>query len=135
MAKEQREMAPDLLSRLTELLGLSARRVRRKLRWGRLLILVPTETDQDADRPKSENAQLVQALRERIGALEQRLDRVEAERRQLVQEADAERTMLLQAIVEANKSKWPGLWAWLKHVWLGETTKSDRPEYRRQSPV
>jgi hypothetical protein len=113
------------LSRLGEFLGLSDRAVRRKLRWGRLLILVPAEADRDFDQPGAEAAQMLQALRERIGALEQRLDKAEADRRLIIQQTDAERTMLLEAIIEANQSRWPGLWPWLRRVWLGESVKPD----------
>jgi hypothetical protein len=126
MPRDQREIQRAYLSRLGEFLGLSDEAVRRKLRWGRLLLLVPAETDQDLNRPRAENAQMIRALQERIGALEQRLDKAEADRRLLIQQADAERTMLLEAIIEANMSKWRGLWPWFKRLWLGESAKSDR---------
>jgi hypothetical protein len=73
-------------------------------------------------------------MKDRIGALEQRLDKAEADRRLLIQKADAERMMLLEAIIEANKSKWPGLWPWLKRLWLGETVNSDRSERAHRLP-
>jgi hypothetical protein len=121
----QRERQRAYLSRLGEFLGLSDRAVQRKLRWGRLLLLVPAEADQDFDQPRAESAQIIQALRERISALEQRLDKAEADRRLIIQQADAERTILLEAIIEANRSKWPGLWPWWRRFWLGNTVNSD----------
>jgi transposase len=121
------------LSRLGEFLGLSDKAVRRKLRWGRLLLLVPAEMGQGLDLPTGD-AQMVRAMKDRIDALEQRLDKAETDRRLLIQKADAERMMLLEAIIEANKSKWPGLSPWLKRLWLGETVNSDRSERAHRLP-
>jgi hypothetical protein len=121
------------LSKLGKFLGLSDNAVRRKLRWGRLLLLVPAEMGQDLDLPRGD-AQMIQVMKDRIGALEQRLDKAEADRRLLIQQADAERMMLLEAIIEATKLKWPGLWPWLKRVWLGETVNSDRSERTHRLP-
>jgi hypothetical protein len=73
-------------------------------------------------------------MKERIGALEQRLDKSDADRRMLIQKTDAERTMLLEAIIDANKSKWPGLWPWLRRLWLGEAVNSDRSEQIHRLP-
>ena len=134
MPRDQRETQRAYLAKLGEFLGLSDRVVRRKLRWGRLLLLVPVGTDEDFDQPRTETAQMMQTLQERIGALEQRLDRAEADRRVLLQQADAERTMLLEAIIEANQSKWPGLWPWLRRLWLGEIVKSNRFERTHTIP-
>jgi hypothetical protein len=121
------------LSRLGAFLGLSDKAVRRKLRWGRLLLLVPAEMGQGLDLPTGD-AQMVRAMKDRIDALEQRLDKAETDRRLLIQKADAERMMLLEAIIEANKSKWPGLSPWLKRLWLGETVNSDRSERAHRLP-
>ena len=128
MPRDRRKTQCAYLSRLGELLGLSDKAVQRKLRWGRLLLLVPAETSQELDPPTGENTQMIQALQERIGALEQRLDKAEADRRLLIQQAEAERMMLLEAIIEANTPKWPGLWPWWRRLWLGENDKSGRVE-------
>jgi hypothetical protein len=130
----QRETQRAYLAKLGEFLGLSDRAVRRKLRWGRLLLLVPADTDEDLDPPRTETAQMIRALQERIGALEQRLDRAEVDRRVLLEQTDAERTMLLEAIIEANQWKWPGLWPWLRRLWLGETVKCNRFERTHTIP-
>lgn len=127
MATEHRAAQSDYLSSLAELLGLSISRLRRKLRWGRLLIVLSPKADQEVDQPRSANIEIVRALQDRVRSLEDRLDKTEAERRQLIQDAEAERTMLLQAIIEAQRSNWPGLWPWLKGIWLGDTaTQSAR---------
>ena len=83
MPEDRRETQRAYVSGLGELMGLSEKAVRRKLRWGRLLLLVPAETGRELDQPTADNAQMLQALRERIGALEQRLDKAEADRRLL----------------------------------------------------
>jgi hypothetical protein len=126
MSRDRRGTQRAFLSRLGEVLGLSDKAVQRKLRWGRLLLLVPAETNQDLDQRRGGNVQMIQAMQERIGALEQRLDKAEADRRLLIQQAEAERTILLEAIIKAKQSKWPGMWPWVRHIWFGETDKSDR---------
>jgi hypothetical protein len=88
---------------------------------------------QGLDLPTGD-AQMIRAMKDRIDALEQRLDKAETDRRLLIQKADAERMMLLEAIIEANKSKWPGLSPWLKRLWLGETVNSDRSERTHRLP-
>ena len=124
MPEYRRETQRAYVSGLSDRLGLSEKAVRRKLRWGRVLLLVAAEPGRELDPPVAENARILQALRERIGALEQSLDKAEADRRLLIRNADAERTMLLETIIEASKSDWPGLWPWLRRLWLGEAVRS-----------
>jgi len=105
---------------MSDTLGLPPKTIRRKLRWGRWLVMLSPGAGPRSEPAALADGQLLRELRDRIRALEQRLDAAELERRQLLETFEAERRRLLDVILEKENARWPGLWPWLKRFWLGD---------------
>jgi hypothetical protein len=84
--------------------------------------LDPPFTDafpREQERPSrgTDGGMLIAELRDRISALERRLDDADAERHELLEAAVAERQKLVRLILEREPRRpWPGIWPMLKRL-------------------
>jgi hypothetical protein len=77
------------------------------------------EPPEEQERPSrgTDGGMLIAELRDRISALERRLDDADAERHELLEAAVAERQKLVRLILEREPRRpWPGMWPMLKRL-------------------